>query len=95
MIDVAADLAFIYNTGDFTQNVTVDGQMIKAIFTAATESVSLLDGQVETHAPTLACQTVDVENVERGAAATVDGTAYTVQRNETVGTGQSVLYLKT
>lgn len=95
MIDADADMAAIMDLGDFSQDVIVDGRTIKADFTDATESVSLLDGTVEAHAPTLICKTADVENVAREAAVTVNGRDFTVARNHRIGTGQSVLYLKT
>lgn len=96
MIDTDADMAAIMNAGDFTQDVIVAGQTIKGDFTDATQSTDMMDSsRVETHAPTLMCLTEDVEDVTRGAAVTVGSRSFTVERNQRVGQGQSVLYLKT
>lgn len=95
MIDADADIAAMMAAGDFSQSVTVAGATITADFTDATDAVNLLDGRVEAHEPTLICATADVENVIRGATAVVNGTSYTVDRKQKIGTGQSVLYLKT
>jgi inner membrane protein involved in colicin E2 resistance len=95
MISADVEIAAIMAMGDFTQDVVVAGQTVKGDFTDATESVNPIDGRVEANAPTLICSTADVENVARKAAVTVNGTAYTVERNERLGTGQNVLYLKT
>lgn len=95
MIDADADMAAILAAGDFAEEVTVAGQTIMADFTNATDSVNLMDGRVEAHAPTLMCKTADVAGVAREAVVVRQGVTYKVERNERVGMGLNVLYLKT
>ncbi len=69
---------------------------IRAWFTGPTDAVSIYgDVAIEAQKPTVICKTIDVDAVSRGDVATVRSTDYTIERIEKIGTGASVLYLKT
>jgi hypothetical protein len=98
MIDDAADIAAML--ADFGRSVTITRQSlgaltVTAIMTEATDAVNMMGVDIEAQEPTLQCATADVETVRRGDTTTIGGNAYTVERKQKIGTGFSVLYLKT
>ncbi len=99
MIDLAADIDEILSTDDFAEAVVFDlagtPLTVNAIFTEPTEGVSFGGMEVEAQAPTLMVKTSEIENVAPGHEVTVRTVDYTVERITNVGTGMSVVYLKT
>ena len=91
-----ADLDMCFATGDFgveavfSNSVTVNGH-----FTEATEGVNMLDGSIEANDASFACPSTSIETVKNGMTATIDGDTYTVKRKQRLGTGVSLIYLKT
>lgn len=93
----AADVEGIFDNGDFdTEAVFAGGPTVNGWFTDATDEV-VMYGQVhiEAQKPSFTCSTADVADVAVKTAVTIDGTPYQVERKQKVGTGVSVLYLKT
>lgn len=97
------DVEKILGSGDFDTEVvfTLDPNAptlltTRGIFTDATEGVNILTSQVEANMPTIACQSTVIDGVVRQKmACTINGTDYTVERIERIGTGFSLVYLKT
>jgi hypothetical protein len=79
--------------GTFTiggDEVTVYGHFIEA-----TEAVSVYSGELEANDASFEVKTSDVANVKNDMTVVIDGTTYTVKRKQKLGTGISLLYLKT
>lgn len=87
--DFDTDAVFTISTGP-TVTSTVSGW-----FTGATESVSILSGELEANDATFTCPTADVANVKNGMSVVIDGTTFEVKRKQKLGTGVSLIYLKT
>lgn len=94
-----ADLDICFATDDFGveavfdvsgNDVTVNGH-----FTEATESISIVDGEIEANDASFACKTSDVEDVKNGMTVEIDGSTFEVKRKHRLGTGVSLIYLKT
>jgi hypothetical protein len=70
--------------------IEVDG-----FFTDATEGINFDTGQVEAVAPSFACSSVEIADVDRGNTVTIDDTDYQVVRKERTGVGATLVHLKT
>lgn len=64
-------------------------------FTDATETVDILSGQPLTFDKSLACRTSEVATVKREMTVVIEGTTYTVKQKQSIGTGVSLIHLKT
>ncbi len=104
MFDQSDDLAATYDTDDFAQCVTftlASGGTLKinGVFTEGTEAIELQDTRIEAVEPNVTCQTSDITALrkEDTASLKVDGVTrtFTVKRIQKIGTGDSVVYLKT
>lgn len=100
MADLDADLVTIFEGDDLDQVDAVfaaSGGSVTArgFFTEPTDAVVINDTRIEATEPTFMCQTAAVAAVRRGDAVTISGTAYTAERIQKVGSGMSVVYLKT
>lgn len=71
-------------------NITTRG-----IFTDATQQVNVLTNEVEAVNATIACESSAIATVKRSHTAVIDGATYTVERIEKIGTGVSLVHLKT
>jgi hypothetical protein len=95
------DLDVIFSDGgEFTDLSTFDvnGEPLEVygIFTGATDE-TVLFGQVAVEAsdPTFACKTADIETVRNRMTVEIGGDTYRVERKTKIGTGVSLVYLKT
>ena len=97
------DLDAIFANGDFDEEAVftlVESPLstltIRGWFTEATDA-TLLFGNVEVEAskPSLTCKTADITAVRNKMSVSIRSTDYTVERVEQLGTGISVVYLKT
>ena len=96
MIDESTDLDACFSTDDFAEEVEIaDIGTINAIFTKPTDAAIQFGVEIEAQRPTLMVKSADITGIVKGAAATVRTIGYTVEKIERVGTGISVLYLKT
>jgi hypothetical protein len=96
VIDETTDLDACFSTDDFAEEVEIGGiGTVNAIFTRPTDATVNFGVEVEAQRPTLMVKSADIAGIARGAAATVRATGYTVEKIERMGTGVSVLYLKT
>jgi len=91
------DIEAILALDDFAIDVEFPDTDIetRGIFTDVTQQVNILTNEVETVNPTIACETDSVSTVVRSHSAVVNGSTYTVERKERIGTGMSLVYLKT
>jgi hypothetical protein len=93
-VDEAADA--IYDTGGFGESVTFTGGItVNAIFTPATEGTNAFGVEVEGARDTLMCRTSEITAVKPRHTVVVRSVTYTVITIEDVGTGDSVVQLKT
>ena len=68
---------------------------VTAIYKAGTESVSQYGMEVEAYGKSLTCRTSDIATVRDGMSVTVRGDSHTVEKIKDIGTGVSVVFLKT
>lgn len=92
-----SDLDDVFDsTDEFAVEVIFDSTTtVNGIFTGATDETESFGVAVEAQRPTLMCRTSEITAITRGMTAEVDGTTYTIERIEKIGTGISVVYLKT
>ena len=94
------DLELIFESGDFDTSAifaTVPDTEVRGWFTGGSDQ-TLLFGQVsiEAQTPSFICETADLtSSILPKLSVTIDSVTYTVERIEKVGTGVSVVYLKT
>lgn len=93
------DLKAIFENGDFDTAAvfTIAGPAtvtVRGWFTDKTHQSNILTNEVETLAPTFTCEAAAIESVKRGNSVVIDSIAYTVERIETLGTGASLVHLK-
>mgnify|MGYP000072341534 CR=1 FL=1 len=98
MVGSDADVAGIYDA--FGQSVTFDltptDLTITAIFTDGTDAVNFGGIEVEATKPSLTCRSAQLTSqIVRGVSVTVGSDTYTVERLHRMGTGDTVLFLKT
>lgn len=97
------DLETIFENGDFDTTavftistgptVTLD---VKGWFTAASQGVSMMSNvEVEAAKPSFTCPTADIATVRNKMSVVIDSVTYQVEKVEPVGTGVSVVWLKT
>lgn len=96
------DLDAIFSNGDFdtsavftistgpTVTLTVRGW-----FQESTEAENLMSGEVEVQDPNFTCETTDVATVKNEMTVVINATTYKVKRKQKIGTGASLIYLKT
>lgn len=98
------DVEAIMASGDFDVAVTFDTTVglgaptvvaTRGIFTDATQQANVLTNEIEAVNPTIACATSAISTVRNRHTATIDGIDYTVERIERLGTGVSLVHLKT
>jgi hypothetical protein len=64
-------------------------------FTEANETVDLLSGQPIAFDKSFTCRTSEVSTVKREMTVDIGGTTYTVKQKQNVGTGVTLVLLKT
>lgn len=74
---------------------TGGGLEVYGNFIAATESVNVLSGELEANDASFECRTSEIATVKNGHTVVIDGTTYEVKRKQNLGTGVSLVYLKT
>jgi hypothetical protein len=96
------DLDACFSTDDFAVPATftltasplttleVDGH-----FTNGSDATVLYGVDIEAVEPSFTCRTSEIESVRNKMAVEIEGNDYTVARIQKVGTGVSVVYLKT
>ena len=94
------DLDACFSTDDFAvpavfgvsgPDVTVNGY-----FTDGTDAVELYGVQVEASEPTFTCRSSAITSgMVKGITVTINSIAYTLQKIKRIGTGVSLVYLKT
>lgn len=95
------DLDVIFgSTGEFNVLGTfdVDGEPLEVYgeFTEATQTTDLLSGQPLTFDNSFTCRSSDVDTVKRDRdTVVIGGTTYTVKQKQNLGTGVSLVTLKT
>lgn len=95
-----SDLGVIFANGDFDTSAvfttTTGPSTVRGWFTSESDQ-TLMFGQVQIEAqkPTFMCETERVANIMPKMSVTIDAVVYTVENIEKVGTGVSVVYLKT
>lgn len=87
--DWNTDAVFTISTGP-TVTLTVKGW-----FQEATEAENIMSGEVEVLDATFTCETVDVATVQNEMSVVINATTYKVKRKQKIGTGASLIYLKT
>ncbi len=91
------DVAAIMASGDWNVAAVFGGSLtVQGWFTSESDATTLY-GQVDIEAqkPSFMCDTSDIVAVQNRTAVVINGTTYTVQRIEKVGTGMSVVWLQT
>lgn len=103
MIDLDADLATIFESGDFdvTATFTISAGNtldVSGWFTGGTEQTNPLTAEVEAILPMFDCRSSDLEQtgevVRKGMSVSIASTVYTVERLQKLGTGVTSVYLK-
>jgi hypothetical protein len=94
------DLEAIFSdAGEFsvlaTFDVSGDPLEVYGQFTAETRTTDILSGQPVAFDNSFTCRTSDVAAVRRDTSVTIDGTTYTVKQKQDLGTGVSLVLLKT
>lgn len=91
------DLDACFNTDDFGIEADFGGSTgsVKGHFTDATEATLLYGVEIEARDPSFACKTSDITAVRNKDSVTIDGTDYTVAKIQKLGTGVSLVTLKT
>lgn len=96
---MAINEAFNYENDPFAVkavfNINGTARSVWGHFTEATESVSIYTGQIEANDASFSTNTADVADVKNGMAVEINGSTLTVKRKQRIGTGDSILYLKT
>lgn len=64
-------------------------------FTEETKSTEILSGQPMTYDNSFTCRTAEIATVKREMTVTINTVVYTVKKIENVGTGTSLVTLKT
>lgn len=75
---------------EFSNGVTAWGH-----FTDATESASVYTGEIEANDASFSCNSSEVDTVSNEMTVVIGGVTYTVKRKHKLGTGDSLIYLKT
>lgn len=104
-INVAADIAEIFTLGDFDIAIDFfDGDpnlpdtrigSSRGRFTDSTHQTNIMSAEIETVNPMFDVPTADIAAIRRGYWAQINGTNYTIERIQELGTGLSTLHLKT
>jgi hypothetical protein len=91
------DLDQLYSAADpfCVLGVFSNGVQAYGNFIGATEGVDLMSGQPEANDPSFEVRETEVDTVRNEMTVAIDGTTYTVKRKQKVGTGATLIYLKT
>ncbi len=93
------DLTAIFASGDFDVEavftVTAGTVTVRGFFTDASQQVNVLTQEVEAVLPSFTTKTSGIDTVKRGNTVVIDGDTYKVERKEVIGTGVSLVHLKT
>jgi hypothetical protein len=93
------DLEHILTGGDFDNEAVIatpGGDLtVKGWFTEPTDATVMYNVEIEAQKPTFMCQTSDITTVRNKMAVIINGSTYQIERIEKIGTGMSVIYLKT
>lgn len=95
------DLDFIYSSGNpmaVLAAFNVNGSTVNVYghFTERTDTVDIVSGQPIAIDASIDCRSSEVDSVKRDRdTVTIDGTTYTVKQKQNVGTGSTLVILKT
>lgn len=95
------DLDAIFADDTFTECAefavsAVSTVCVNGHFTDASDAVVLFGNvEIEAQRPTFVCRTSEISDVRNKMSVTIDEIAYTVEKISKIGTGSSVVYLKT
>lgn len=93
------DISLIFENGDFNTAAvfaTDPPLTVKGWFTGQSDEVTMYGQvQIEAQKPTFTCPTDAVEDVASKTSVVIDDVTYLVERIQKLGTGVSVLHLKT
>jgi hypothetical protein len=94
------DLDACFSTDDFAvpATFTIDGSTeieVNGYFTNGSDATILYGVEIEAVEPSFTCRTSEIEDVRNKMSVSIGGNDYTVVRIQKVGTGTSVVYLKT
>lgn len=93
------DISLIFENGDFdTEAVFASSPAVtvKGWFTGQSDEVTMYGQvQIEAQKPTFTCPTDAIEDVTSKMSVEIDDVTYVAERIQKLGTGVSVVYLKT
>lgn len=94
------DLDSIFANGDFDEEAIFtisvgDALAVRGWFTDGSDATVMYNVEIEAVKPSLMCKTDDITTVRNKMSVVIRGTTYTVEKISRVGTGVSVVYLKT
>lgn len=95
------DLDSIFNNGDFDEEVSfvtaalTPPLKVRGWFTDGSDATTLYGVEIEANRPSLICKTDDITTVRNKMTVTIRSVVYSVEKIERLGTGASVVYLKT
>lgn len=74
---------------------TSPATVVSGHFTEGSDAVQQYGVDIEAVEPSFTCKSSEITAIRNGMTATINATAYTVKRIQKIGTGVSVVYLKT
>ncbi len=96
------DLNTIFANGDFDVEavftistgppVTLS---VRGWFQEATEAITVAGGEIEAVDASFTCETTDVATVKNEMSVVINAVTYKVKRKQKIGTGASLIWLKT
>lgn len=89
------DLDACFSTADFGVVATFDFGDVNGHFTEGSDAVQQYGVDIEAVEPSFTCRTDEVEDVAIKDTVEIEDATYTIMRKQKIGTGVSVLYLKT
>lgn len=76
----AEDLTIFFNTDDFAEEVTLNGETVSVIFDNPTESVDLYETGVEATDASMLCKTSDLASIARNQTVVRGAASYKTVR---------------
>lgn len=90
------DLSTIFANGDFDVEATFSNEVVvKGWFTERTDGVVILGNEIEASDPSFTTPTAGVTTIKNGMTVVISGDTYEVKRKHNLGTGVSLITLKT
>jgi hypothetical protein len=93
------DLDAIFASGDFDEDavftIGLSTLTIRGWFTDGSDATTMYGVEIDASKPSLICKTDDLATVRNKMSVSIRSVNYTVEKIENIGTGVSVVYLKT